>query len=158
MSQRFEPLTFSYFMIRTSGLSKSGSICTKPTMVLDRQESYTRPVIGLRCVCKDEHGQSGRSSPIAMRIRNLHFFAPISMAQPIAHNFRRMSMAELEPDSQSSLTMRKDGMSGMGRANTRRNFCWPHDKLYSTDDLSQCGAIPLLRLGAAWVAKHDLTF
>ena len=30
------------------------------TMVLDRQGSYTRPVIGLvRCVCKDEHGQSG---------------------------------------------------------------------------------------------------
>ena len=67
-------------------------------MVLDRQGSYTRPVIGLvRCVCKDEHGQSGRSSPIKMRICNLHFFAPIWMAQPIVHNFRRMSVAELEP-------------------------------------------------------------
>ena len=68
------------------------------TMVLDRQGSYARPVIRLvRCVRKDEHGQSGRSSPIKMRICNLHFFAPIWMAQPIVHNFRRMSMAELEP-------------------------------------------------------------
>ena len=63
------------------------------TMVLDRQGSYTRPVIGLvRCVCKDETEQTGRSSPIKMRICNLHFFAPIWMAQPIVHNFRRMSM------------------------------------------------------------------
>ena len=68
------------------------------TMVLDRQGSYTRPVIGLvRCVCKDETEQTGRSSPIKMRICNLHFFAPIWMAQPIAHNFRRMSMADLKP-------------------------------------------------------------
>ena len=56
------------------------------TMVLDRQGSYTRPVIGLvRCVCKDETDQIGRSSPIKMRICNLHFFAPIWMAQPIVH-------------------------------------------------------------------------
>ena len=68
------------------------------TMVLDRQGSYTRPVIGLvRCVCKDETEQTGRSSPIKMRICNLHFFAPIWMAQPIVHNFRRMSMADLKP-------------------------------------------------------------
>ena len=68
------------------------------TMVLDWQGSYTRPVIGLvRCVCKDETEQTGRSSPIKMRICNLHFFAPIWMAQPIAHNFRRMSMADLKP-------------------------------------------------------------
>ena len=47
------------------------------TMVLDRQGSYTRPVIGLvRCVCKDETEQTGRSSPIKMRICNLHFFCP----------------------------------------------------------------------------------
>ena len=68
------------------------------TMVLDRQGSYTRPVIGLvRCVCKDETEQTGRSSPIKMRICNLHFFAPIWMAQSIVHNFRRMSMAALKP-------------------------------------------------------------
>ena len=68
------------------------------TMVLDRQVSYTRPVIGLvRCVCKDETEQTGRASPIKMRICNLHFFAPIWMAQPIVHNFRRMSMADLKP-------------------------------------------------------------
>ena len=66
-------------------------------MVLDRQGSYTRPVIGLlRCVCKGETEQTGRSSPIKMRICNLHFFAPIWMAQSIVHNFRRMSMAELK--------------------------------------------------------------
>ena len=68
------------------------------TMLLDRQGSYTRPVLGLvRCVCKDETEQTGRSSPIKMRISNLHFFAPIWMAQSIVHNFRRMSMAELKP-------------------------------------------------------------
>ena len=68
------------------------------TMVLDRQGSYTRPVIGLvRCVCKDETDQTRRTSPIKMRICNLHFFAPIWMAQPIVHNFRRMSMADLKP-------------------------------------------------------------
>ena len=64
------------------------------TMVLDRQGSYTRPVIGLvRCVCKDETEQTGRSSPL----ERLGGFAPIWMAQPIAHNFRRMSMADLKP-------------------------------------------------------------
>ena len=68
------------------------------TMVLDRQGSYTRSVIGLvRCVCKDETEQTGRASPIKMRICNLHFFAPIWMAQPIVRNFRRMSMADLKP-------------------------------------------------------------
>ena len=68
------------------------------TMVLDRQGSYIRPIIGLaRCVCKDEHDKKGRSSPIKLRVCNLHFFAPIWMAQPIAQNFRRMSMADLEP-------------------------------------------------------------
>ena len=68
------------------------------TMVLDRQGSYTRPVIGLvRCVCKDETDHTGRTSPIKMRICNLHFFAPVWMAQPIVHNFRRMSMADLKP-------------------------------------------------------------
>ena len=47
------------------------------TMVLDREGSYTRPVLGLvRCVCKDETEQTGRTSPIKMRICNLHFFAP----------------------------------------------------------------------------------
>ena len=51
----------------------------------------------MRCVCKDETEQTGRSSPIKMRICNLHFFAPIWMAQPIVHNFRRMSMADLKP-------------------------------------------------------------
>ena len=38
------------------------------TMVLDREGSYTRPVLGLvRCVCKDETEQTGRTSPIKMR-------------------------------------------------------------------------------------------
>ena len=32
-----------------------------------------------------------------MRICNLHFFAPIWMAQSILHNFRRISMAALKP-------------------------------------------------------------
>ena len=68
------------------------------TMVLDREGSYTRPVLGLvRCVCKDETEQTGRTSPIKMRICNLHFFAPIWMAQSVVHNFRRMSMANLKP-------------------------------------------------------------
>ena len=68
------------------------------TMVLDREGSYTRPVLGLvRCVCKDETEQTGRTSPIKMRICNLHFFAPIWMAQSVVHNFRRMSMADLKP-------------------------------------------------------------
>ena len=67
-------------------------------MVLDRQGSYTRPVIGLvRCVCKDETEQTGRSSPIKIRICSLHFFAPIWMAQPIVRNFQRISMADLKP-------------------------------------------------------------
>ena len=67
-------------------------------MVLDREGSYTRPVLGLvRCVCKDETEQTGRTSPIKMRICNLHFFAPIWMAQSVVHNFRRMSMADLKP-------------------------------------------------------------
>ena len=66
---------------------------------------------------KDEHGQSGRSSLIKMRICNLHFFAPIWMAQPIAHNFRQMSMLNLNPDSRDSLPTRK---AGMGRANTKK--------------------------------------
>ena len=68
------------------------------TMVLDRQESYTRPVLNLvRCVCKNETEQTGRTSPIKMRICNLHFFASIWMAQSVVHNFRRMSMADLKP-------------------------------------------------------------
>ena len=93
--QRFAPLTFYSFMIKTSGLSWVDLL---QTMVLDRQGSYTSPVIGLvRCVCKDEHGQSGRSSSIKMRVCNLHFFAPVWMAQPIVQNFRQMSMADLEP-------------------------------------------------------------
>ena len=50
------------------------------TVVLDRQGSYTRPVIGLvRCVCKDEHGQSGRSSPIFLFLR-----APFGQYGPVA--------------------------------------------------------------------------
>ena len=54
------------------------------TMVLDRQRSYTCPVIGLvRCVCKDEHGQSGQSSPIKMPVCNLHFFAPFGWRSPL---------------------------------------------------------------------------
>ena len=66
-------------------------------MVLDREGSYTRPVLGLvRCVCKDETEQTGRTSPIKMRICNLHFFAPIWMAQSVPY-FRRMSMADLKP-------------------------------------------------------------
>ena len=90
------------------------------TMVLDRQGSYTRPVIGLvRCVCKDETEQTGRSSPIKMRICNLHFFAPIWMAQPIVHNFRRMSMADLKP-RQPGLPIRKGGTSGMEEENMKR--------------------------------------
>ena len=67
-------------------------------MVLDREGSYTRPVLGLvRCVRKDETEQTGRTSPIKMRICNLHFFAPIWMAQSVVHNFRRMSTADLKP-------------------------------------------------------------
>ena len=55
------------------------------TILLDRPGSYTRPVIGLvRFVCKDETDQTGRTSPIKMRICNLHFFASIEMAQPCA--------------------------------------------------------------------------
>ena len=66
-------------------------------MVLDQEGSYTRPVLGLvRCVCKDETEQTGRTSPIKMRICNLHFFASIWMAQSVVHNFRRMSMADLK--------------------------------------------------------------
>ena len=68
------------------------------TMVLDREGSYTRPVLGLvRCVCKDETEQTGRTSPIKMRICNLHFFASIWVAQSVIHNFRRMSMTDLKP-------------------------------------------------------------
>ena len=91
------------------------------TMVLDRQGSYTRPVIGLvRCVCKDETEQTGRSSPIKMRICNLHFFAPIWMAQPIVHNFRRMSMADLKPRQRDSLTIRNGGMRRTGKENMKK--------------------------------------
>ena len=77
------------------------------TMVLDREETYTRPVLGLvRCVCKDETEQTGRTSPIKMRICNLHFFAPIWMAQSVVHNFRRMSMADLKPRTWAPLYLR----------------------------------------------------
>ena len=73
------------------------------TMMLDRQGSYTRPVLGLvRCVCKDETEQTGRTSPIKMRICNLHFFATIWMAQSVVHNFRRMSMADLKPRARAT--------------------------------------------------------
>ena len=61
----------------------------RQTMVLDRQGSYSRPVIGLglvRCVCKDYQEKDGRATT-----------APIWMAQPIVQNFRTMSMADLEP-------------------------------------------------------------
>ena len=68
----------------------------RQTMVLDRQGSYIR--IGLvRCVCKDDQEKDGRATTIKLRICNLHFFAPIWMAQPIVHNFRIMSMADLGP-------------------------------------------------------------
>ena len=90
-------------------------------MVLDRQGSYTRPVIGLvRCVCKDETDQTGRSSPIKMRICNLHFFAPIWMAQPIVHNFRRMSLADLKPREPGFINYEEGWASGTGEENTKK--------------------------------------
>ena len=55
------------------------------TMVLDREGSYTRPALGLvRCVCKDETEQTGRTSPIKMRICNLHWWhSPLSITSDV---------------------------------------------------------------------------
>ena len=74
------------------------------TMVLDREGSYTRPVLGLvRCVCKDETEQTGRTIPIKMRICNLHFFAPIWMAQSVVlFFFLRLPTGQYGPVSQLS--------------------------------------------------------
>ena len=93
------------------------------TMVLDRQGSYTRPVIGLvRCVCKDETEQTGRSSPIKIRICNLHFFAPIWMAQPIVRNFRRMSMANLKPREPGFINYKEGWYEWDGRGNMKKKL------------------------------------
>ena len=137
---------FLFSMRKISGSNKSVS-----TIVLDRQGSYTRPAM-VRCVCKDEHGQSGRSSPIKMRICNLHFFAPIWMAQPIVHKSASLtsdpdsqdSLTWLtsDPDSQHSLTMRKAGMSGMGRANTRKKHLLVTGSIRLMIS-EQCGGLPL---------------
>ena len=89
------------------------------TMVLDREGSYTRPVLGLvRCVCKDETDQTGRTSPIKMRICNLHFFAPIWMAQSVVHNFRRMSMANLKPRESGYILYKEGWYEWDGRADS----------------------------------------
>ena len=72
--QKFGRQSFFSYMTRTSGLNKSGWICIKQWCWIDKG-----------------------FSPIKMRICNLHFFASIWMAQPIVHNFRRMSVADLKP-------------------------------------------------------------
>ena len=50
------------------------------------------------------------------------------MAQSIVHNFRRMSMADLNPESLGTLSTRKGGMSGTGKENMKKKLllvtCW----------------------------------
>ena len=92
------------------------------TMVLDRQGSYTRPVLGLvRCVCKDETDQTERGSPIKMRICNLHFFASIWMAQLIVHNF-------LKPREPGYIVYKEGWYEWDGKQNMKKKLllvtCW----------------------------------
>ena len=42
-------------------------------------------------------GCARKREPKGTKRCNLHFFAPIWMAQSVVHNFRRMSMADLKP-------------------------------------------------------------
>ena len=84
------------------------SVDLHQTMVLDRQGNYTCPVVGLvHCMCQDERGQNGRSSPIKWQIC-------------ILQNGRRMSMADLQS--------RQPRYFHYGR------MIW-HDGLYPPDDL-----------------------
>ena len=57
------------------GSNRSGSTYIQPWCWIGKGVRHASHWVG--ALCKDEHGQSGRSSLIKMRVCNLHFFAPI---------------------------------------------------------------------------------
>ena len=83
------------------------------TMVLDREGSYTRPVLGLvRCVCKDETEQTGRTSPIKMRICNLQMAQKLLDLWSIKSNLIRGQASGRCCRFPSTLSTTRRGSSG----------------------------------------------
>ena len=94
--QKFVRLTSSSFMIRISGSNRSGSTCIRLWYWTDKGVTHALS-LGWCAVCA-RMKQSRVVDPARSRCAfAICTFAPIWMAQPIVHNFRRMSMADLRP-------------------------------------------------------------